>query len=225
MYKWTYQQEFQVGILCGLPDTSVKEAKERVRTAIRNSGYDMQSRKIVVNLAPADIKKEGPFFDLPMAIGILICNGNIEERSIADTIFIGELSLDGRVNRVSGILPICVEAKKLNIKKVILPAENAKEAAIVEGLEIFGANHLQEVINHLNNKKRIPPTEIDIMRIFQKQNTHQLDFSEVKGQENIKRALEIAAAGGHNCLLIRNTWFRKNNASKKNTKYFARFNF
>lgn len=130
----------------GLPDISVKEAKERVRTAIKNSGYDMQSRKIVVNLSPADIKKEGSFFDLPIAIGILACSGNIDKNSMKDTIFIGELSLDGKVNKVNGILPMCIEAKKLGIKRVILPIENVVEAAVVKEMEIIGVKNLGEVI-------------------------------------------------------------------------------
>lgn len=149
-YLVNIEVDVSAGIPCwdivGLPDVSVKEAKERVRTAIKNSGYDMQSRKIVVNLSPADIKKEGSFFDLPIAIGILACSGNINKNNMKDTIFIGELSLNGKVNKVNGILPICIEAKKLGIKRVVLPVENAKEALVIKEIEIIGVSTLEEVI-------------------------------------------------------------------------------
>lgn len=149
-YLVNIEVDVSAGIPCwdivGLPDVSVKESRERVRTAIKNSGYDMQSRKIVVNLSPADIKKEGSFFDLPIAIGILACSGNIDKSNMQDTIFIGELSLDGKINKVNGILPMCIEAKKLGIKRVILPIENAVEAAVVKEIEIIGVSTLIEVI-------------------------------------------------------------------------------
>ena len=178
----------------GLPDATVRESKERVRTAIKNSGFEFQSRRIVINLAPADTRKEGSFFDLPIAIGILQDFGEIELQDLENTVFIGELSLNGNLNKVNGILPMCIEAKKLGIKRIILPEENTKEASVVNGLEVVGAINLKEVVEYLNGERNIEVTTTNVQEIFNKRRQYSLNFSEVKGQENIKRALEVAAA-------------------------------
>ena len=215
--------------IVGLPDTSVKESKERVKTAIRNSNIEFLSRRIVVNLSPANTRKEGSMFDLPIAVGILIANKNIRhphlERILEETIFIGELSLNGNIEKGKGILPICIEAKKLGIKRIILPEQNAKEAMILEGLEILPVTNLREVILYLTGRKIIISSEKTKNVNLKANIEYEFDFSEVKGQENAKRALEIAASGGHNCLLIRLPRFWKDYVGQKAPFYFARYEF
>lgn len=181
-------------IIVGLPDTSVKEAKERVRTAIKNSGYEFQSKKIVVNLAPANTRKEGSLFDLPIAIGILTNFGKIKKQNLEDTVFVGELSLDGKINKAKGVLPICIEAKKIGIKRIILPKEDAKEAAIVKELQVIGVSTLDQLVDYLNDELVIESTKTNIEELWNKEQKYDVDFSEVKGQENVKRAIEVAAA-------------------------------
>jgi len=191
--------EFEI---VGLPDVSVKEAKKRIVAAIKNSNIEFPNKKILINLAPANIRKEGSSFDLAMAVGILIAIGQIPKidmDKLASTIFIGELSLDGKINRINGVLPMCIEAKELGIKKVILPKANSNEASIISELDIIPVERIEELIQYLNNEKEIPRF---LSKNFIFNENYKIDFSEVKGQENVKRALEITAAGGHNCLMI-----------------------
>lgn len=191
--------EFEI---VGLPDVSVKEAKKRIKAAIKNSNIEFPNKKILINLAPANIRKEGSSFDLAMAIGILIAMEKmpkIDMDKLASTIFIGELSLDGKVNRTNGILPMCIEAKELGIKTVILPKANSNEASIISELDIIPISSIEEAVQYLNKEKAISKHIIEKLKFNENYN---IDFSEVKGQENVKRALEITAAGGHNCLMI-----------------------
>lgn len=210
-YPIEVQVDVSGGLPCfeivGLPDTSIREAKERVKTAIKNSGFELQSRRIIVNLAPANTKKEGSYLDLPIAIAILLNIEEIQKKELENTIFVGELSLDGKINKINGVLPICIEARRLGIEKVIVPFENSNEAAIVEGIDVIGVKTLTEVVDYLNGVINIEPNRVDVKTYFEQNNKYTIDFSEVKGQENIKRALEVSAAGGHNCLLIRKPRF------------------
>lgn len=206
--------------IVGLPDAVVRESKERVRTAIKNSDLTMPNKKIVVNLAPAHTKKEGATFDLAIAIGILKNVGAITNQLLDDYIFIGELSLDGSVNKARGVLVMCMAAKALGKSKVLVPYENRFEAGIIRGIEIIPVKNLREVVDLLNSKIKIEPFVSGKGELKYLADSN-MDFSDVRGQENVKRALEIVAAGGHNCLLIGSPRFRKDNAFRKITYNFA----
>ena len=186
----------------GLPDTSVKESRDRIKAAIKNSGYRFPRSHVTVNLAPADIKKEGTGFDLPIAVGILAAEELIKEDALQNCLFIGELSLDGSIKGVRGVLPAALKAKEIGIRSVFVPRDNAAEAAMVEGINVFPVNTLPDVVEFLSGRSNIEPLTLDINKIFQETRQYDVDFNEIKGQKQAMRALEIAAAGGHNVLMI-----------------------
>ena len=184
----------------GLPDAAVKESKDRIKAAIKNSGYSFPKGKITVNLAPADVRKEGTSFDLPIAIGILTAEELVEIESLRHYMLHGELSLDGRVKGIAGTLSAAFQARESGLKGIIVPRENSVEAAMVDSIDVIAVDYLHEVVDFLNGLTEIPPTTIDISDFFGKNRAHHYDFAEVSGQEQAKRALEVAAAGGHNIL-------------------------
>lgn len=188
--------------MVGLGDTAVKESKERVRAAIKNAGFEFHIKRITVNLAPADKKKEGSAFDLPIALGILAATGQVRLDDIGNSAFLGELSLDGGIKPVRGILPMAVSARENGIKNLFLPVENADEAAVVSGINIYPSKSIKDVVNHLNGIESIERYAVDKKDILENNIYYDVDFSDVKGQQAVKRALEIAASGGHNLLMI-----------------------
>ena len=188
--------------IVGLPDIAVKEARERVSSAIKNSSFTFPTKKITVNLAPADIKKEGSSFDLSIAVGILKASNIITKDELSRYSILGELALDGSVRRINGALPIALELKKRGVKALILPEENAREAAVVSDVDVFPIKSLVQIVAFLNGELSIPPFRYNLEEALKESSSYEMDFSEVKGQEYVKRALEIAAAGSHNIFML-----------------------
>lgn len=188
--------------IVGLPDPAVKESRDRLRAAIKNTGFHFPIKKITINLAPADLKKEGSAFDLPMALGVLAAEGVITGALLTKYLIVGELSLDGRIKEVRGALPMAILARKIGMRGILVPSKNGLEAAVVSGIDVLGVETLPQVVEFFNARQTLTPVETNVEPLFAQQSIHQDDFSEVRGQSHAKRALEIAAAGGHNILMV-----------------------
>ncbi|MEH1818693.1 MAG: YifB family Mg chelatase-like AAA ATPase [Nostoc sp.] len=189
-------------VVLGLPDSAIQESRERVKATLKNTGFAFPMRKIVINLTPADLRKEGPCFDLPISVGILTASEQVSADLLGDYLFLGEVSLDGSLRPVAGVLPIAAAAQKMGIAGLVLPADNAQEAVVVEGLAVYGYKHLSEVVDFLNNPGRYKPVQLDSTVDIAKASYPGADLHDVKGQAHGRRALEIAAAGGHNLIFV-----------------------
>ncbi len=188
--------------IVGLPDAAVKESRERVKAAIENSGFKFPVKRITVNLAPAHTRKAGPSFDLPIALGILGAKGEISQDQLDKYMFLGELSLDGNIRSVRGVLPMALAGREIRVEGVVLPRSSVREAAIIEGLNVYPMENLSQCVGFLNNGLEIAPFSLDIREAFERSSAYKIDFAEVKGQEHVKRGLEVSAAGGHNVIMI-----------------------
>ena len=189
-------------VVVGLPDNAIKESRERVRSAIKNSGYKFAAQRITVNLAPADVKKEGPSFDLAISLGILAATKQIDPSFLKEYVILGELSLDGHIQPIKGALSIAMTIPKNRFEGLIVPCDNAAEAAIANNIAVFAVKTLNEVVHFISDPESIKPFKVDIHDLFKEANHYDIDFFDVKGQSHVKRGLEVAAAGGHNVLLI-----------------------
>jgi magnesium chelatase family protein len=202
----TIEVNVSIGVrfmLVGLPDVAVKESQQRIESVFRVLGYHWPGKQVLVNMAPADIRKEGSSYDLPLAIAILAANDRVSPEKLESYVLIGELSLDGTLQGVKGILPIALQAREEGYKGIIVPKKNEREGAVVEGLEVYGMENITDVVDFFNGTRKFEPVKIDLQGIFASEaNKYDVDFSDVRGQENVKRALEVAAAGGHNLIMV-----------------------
>ena len=232
-YKVQVQVDIANGLpafdIVGLPDASIREAKERVRSAIKNTIGNVINSKITVNLAPASVKKEGSFLDLPISIAILqaseVVKMNDNNKKVEDICFIGELSLDGKINKVNGVLAMCIEAQKLGFKEIIVPEDNLEEASLTKNIVVKGAASLKCVIHYLMNQENLKTIDVNINNILNLTSGFDFDFSDVSGQESAKRALEISAAGGHNVCLIGSPGSGKTLLAKRMITILPRINY